>query len=345
MEFFGWIWSGIVSLWGALVYRPQLNLLEGFYYFTGDIGWSIVLLALVVNLLLWPLFGKSYVNTQKMRVLQPQIREIQDKYKSNPQELIKKTGEFYKKHNVRNSTTFLILLFQILFATGLYWLTTSLSNGDELRGLYPIFFGTEVAQFDDIAFGVLNISNPARNHLWLPMLAAIFSFLMGMYMFRWAPKPNIPVPKKKKKPKKDGQDKPNPFDPEMFQKSLEFQTIYIFPFIIFITNFALTTGVAIYFVTVNFLSLMRQIFLINFYRNHVDALIKDITESDSSFRDDDPSNNLEADIDPSAETDQPVATKELSKNKTKQKKAENKQPKSGKASTKTSTKTKKKSKK
>jgi YidC/Oxa1 family membrane protein insertase len=342
MNPFVWLWESLVFVWENLIYKPQLNLLEGFYYLTGDIGWSIVLLALVINLLLWPLFGKSYVNTQKMRLLQPQIREIQEEYKSNPQQMMKETRVFYQKHNIKNSTTFLILVFQIFFATGLYRLTTDLSNGSELKGLYPIFFENEVAQFNNIAFGFLDISDVAREHFWLPLLASIFSYLMGMYMFRWAPKPKLPEPKKKKKPKKKEDDKPSPLDPEAFQKSLEFQSIYVFPIIIFVVNFSLTTGVAIYFVTVNFLALMRQIFLINFYRTHVDKLVKDITESDPSYRDNDPSNNLKSDIDPSSETEQPVPAKELSEDKAStKKKTTGKKTKTAKLSTKTKKKSKK----
>lgn len=309
MEIFGWIYNN-------LIYKPQLNLLEAFYHLTGDIGWSIVLLALVVNLLLWPLFGKSYVNTQKLRLLQPEIKEIQEKYKSSPQELMTKTREFYQKHKIKTSTTFLILIFQIFFATGLYHLTTALSNGDELIGLYRILFDTEKAQFGNVAFGFLDIGQSATNHLWLAVLAAIFSYFMGMYMFRWAPKPNLPVSKKQKKKTISKDTPPSPFDPEAFQKSLEFQSIYVFPFIIFITNYFLTVGVAIYFVTVNALALARQIFLINFYRTHIDKLIEDITSSDPSYHDEDPSNNLEADINPVTINNQPVATAKLnSKNK------------------------------
>ncbi len=334
----GGIWELLVWIYDTIVYKPQLNLLEAFYQLTDDIGWAIVILALLVNLLLWPLFGRSYVNTQKMRLLQPQIREIQEKYKSSPQDLIRETRAFYDKHKIRNSTTILILFFQILFATGLFRLTQAISAGEELTGLYPIFFENETAQFGQTAFGFLDITQIASTQIWLPLLAAFFSYLMGMYMFRWAPKPKLPEPKKKK-PKKKTDDKPSPFDPEAFQKSLEVQSIYFFPIIIFFTNYFLTVGVSIYFVTVNILALARQIFMINFYRTHEDKLVEDITKSDPSSQDDDPSNNLEADVDPASETEQPVAAKTI---KTKGKKETSDKKKS---KTKTSTKSKKSSKK
>lgn len=303
MAIFGWIYEN-------LIYRPQLNLLEMFYRLTGDVGWSIILLALVVNLTLWPLFGRSYLNTQKLRLLQPQIKAIQERYKHKPQQLLAETRKFYQKHNIKNSTTFLILIFQILFATGLYRLTTALSQGRQLVGLYTAFFGTDEARFGDTAFGFLKIGESASNHVWLATMAAILSYLMGMYLYRWAPKPALPVSAKVKKPKSVTKSPlpPSPFDPEEFQKNLEFQSIYIYPFVIFVTNYFLTVGVAIYFVTVNALALTRQIFLVNFYRTHVDKLIEEIAASDPQQRDQDPTNNLEADLDPTIATSQPIAT-------------------------------------
>ncbi len=316
------MWDFFLWIYDNLVYRPQLNLLEFFYIITNDIGWAIVLLAIVVNVLLWPLFAKSYINTQKMRLLQPHLREIQDEYKSNPSEMMKQVREFYKKHDIKNGSTFLVLIFQIVFATGLFRLTTALSNGQELVGLYPQFFDSPTANFGKIAFGSLVISQTASEYIWIPLFAALFSYLLGMYMFRWAPKPNFPQPNKKK-PKKEEDTKDVPlFDPEAFQKTLELQTIYFFPIVIFFTNYFIPTGVAIYFLTVSILALVRQFLITHYFKNHVDKMIDLMVASDPMYRDDDPSNNLEADLDPSLATSQPVPAliqKTENKNKSKSK--------------------------
>ncbi len=317
------MWDFFLWIYDNLVYKPQLNLLEFFYIITNDIGWAIVLLAIVVNVLLWPLFAKSYINTQKMRLLQPHLREIQDEYKSNPSEMMKQIREFYKKHDIKNGSTFLVLIFQIVFATGLFRLTTALSNDQDLVGLYTQFFDSPTANFGKIAFGSLVISQKASQYIWIPLLAALFSYLLGMYMFRWAPKPNFPQPKKQKKSKKEQEKRDvRLFDPETFQKTLELQTIYFFPVVIFFTNYFIPTGVAIYFLTVSILGLVRQFLIVNYFKNRVDKMIDLIVASDPMYRDDDPSNNLEADLDPSLVASQPVpalAQKTESKNKSQNK--------------------------
>ncbi|NJL96695.1 YidC/Oxa1 family membrane protein insertase [Candidatus Gracilibacteria bacterium] len=218
----------IVWIFQNLVYRPQLNLLQFFYNFTGDIGVSIVLIATVVNLLLWPLFIATYLNGQKIKILQPKLKAIQEKHKGNQQELLKATVEFNRKHGVNNSSFLVVLIAQIFFASGLLYLTSDLSQGKISIELYENFFGTTESSFNNTAFGFLDIGTQARNFIWLPLANLVFSYLYGLYTFKLAPKPVITKPKKKSN---------GAFDSEAFQKSLEFQTLYVMPIFIFCLTF------------------------------------------------------------------------------------------------------------
>jgi membrane protein insertase Oxa1/YidC/SpoIIIJ len=246
---------------------------------------------------MWPLFAQAYINGQKTKVLQPLITDIRNKYKENPQEMLRKLGEFNKKHGIRNNSIFLVLVFQLLFASGLWSMTRRISTTEavdgvvQIPGLYVDIFGRETTNFSQLAFDFINIGDPANQHIWLPLMAAFLSFLYGYYTFRLAPKPKV-LPKKKTKKKKGEEDKPA-LDPEALQKSMEFQTIFIIPAFMLVLNLSLTVGVNIYFTTVSLLSLIRQIFLTNYYAGHTDKLFDRITKSDPSLVDDDVSNNLE----------------------------------------------------
>jgi YidC/Oxa1 family membrane protein insertase len=296
------------DIYNLLVYRPLLNILQGFYNITGDIGISIIILGLVVNLLMWPLFAQAYINGQKTKVLQPLLTDIRTKYKDDPQEMLRQRGAFNKKHGIRNNSVFLVLIFQLLFASGLWSLTRRISDSQlvdgevQIPGLYVDIFGREITNFNKIAFGFLNIGDNAREQLWLPIIAAFLSFLYGYYTFRLAPKPKVlpkKVPKSVTKKSKKGakaEDTKEPvkaFDPEAFQKSMEIQTIYIIPAFMLFLNLSLTVGVNLYFAAVSLLSLVRQIILTNYYASHTDKLFDEITKSDPSLMDDDPTNNLE----------------------------------------------------
>jgi YidC/Oxa1 family membrane protein insertase len=283
MNIFHWLFEN-------LVYKPQLNILQFLYNVTGDIGISIILLALIINLCLWPLFASMYVNGQKMKVLQPKLNEIREKHKDNQQELVKATLEFNKKHKINNGSIILVLIGQIFIASGLWSLTNDVSTGKQIQGLYNFLFNTDAASFSTQAFGSLAIGDSASMHIWLPTINAVLSFLFGMYLFRWAPKPKFPTPAQPAK--KDGDTKAA-LDPEAFLKMQEFQTIYVMPIFLFLINYRLTVGVNLYFVTVSLLSLARQIFLTNFYANHTDKLIEEIAASDPTSKDDNPGNDIE----------------------------------------------------
>jgi YidC/Oxa1 family membrane protein insertase len=294
-EFLGWLYNQIV-------YYPQLNLLELLYLLTNDIGWSIVILSILINLLLFPLFSKNYLNSQKLRLLQPKLKELQEQYRHNPVELINKTKEFYHKHDIKTGYTFLILILQILFASGLFYLTNNLSHSNQLTGLYEFFFDRSEAQFSNLAFGVLEINRPASAYLWLPIIVGVLSYLLGMYMFRWGPK--IPVPETKN----TNSTEPQLIDPEALQKSLEWQSIYFFPAIVFVTTYVIPTGVAIYILTTSALALVRQIYITYVYKDQIYLLAEAIAKTDPMAKDDDPSNNLEADLQPNLATTQPLPT-------------------------------------
>ncbi|MBT9132452.1 membrane protein insertase YidC [candidate division NPL-UPA2 bacterium Unc8] len=88
-------WASVVPIY------PALRML---YRWVGNYGWSIVLLSLLVNLILYPFTRKSFDAMRKMsedmQKLQPEMKVIQQKYKNNPQKVQKETMELYKRRGV-----------------------------------------------------------------------------------------------------------------------------------------------------------------------------------------------------------------------------------------------------
>jgi YidC/Oxa1 family membrane protein insertase len=294
------MWNLIQELYRLFVYQPQLNLLYFFFKITGDIGFSIILLSTTANLIIFPLFAKNYLSLQKSRILQPKTKEIQEKYKADPQKMIMEIRAFNKKHGISTGYTFLVLFIQAFFISGLFFVINDAVRGVNHEFLYEVFFNTKLADFSSSggkAFGFINIGAKSTDYLWLPILSMFISYLYGMYSFRWAPKPELPKPKTTKTKNKKN-DEPPAFDTEAMQKTQEFQAIYILPVILFIFQYTSPTGINIYFAWSSFLSLIRQVFLTRYYANHTDKLIRDIADSDPTSKDDNPYNNLEITGDP-----------------------------------------------
>ncbi|MGL5955879.1 MAG: membrane protein insertase YidC [Brevinema sp.] len=98
---------------------------------TGSAGLTLILIAIVVKLLLLPLSIKSAVSMKKMRVLQPKLNKLQEKWGHDPQALQQKTMELYKSEKVNPLGGCLPLLFQIPVFFALFRV---LSRSFELRG-------------------------------------------------------------------------------------------------------------------------------------------------------------------------------------------------------------------
>ncbi len=89
---------------------------------------AIIITTIIFKLLLLPINLQQAKSTKKMGELQPQMKEIQTKYKNDPQTQQVKMQELYKKHNYNPASGCLILLIQmpIIFAFFLQFLETQL---------------------------------------------------------------------------------------------------------------------------------------------------------------------------------------------------------------------------
>ena len=63
-------------------------------------GWVLILFGIGVRVILWPLNQKAMRASMAMQAIQPQLKEVQDKYKDNPQVMQKKVFEIYKENHV-----------------------------------------------------------------------------------------------------------------------------------------------------------------------------------------------------------------------------------------------------
>ena len=103
MEFGMWRWICYPVVWA-------LNLFNGWI---PNYGIAIILLTILVRLLFWPLTHKSTIGMKKMQEIQPLMKEIQAKYKDNPQRMQQETWALYKEHKVNPMSSCLPMLIQI----------------------------------------------------------------------------------------------------------------------------------------------------------------------------------------------------------------------------------------
>lgn len=84
-------------------------------------GFAIIIFTVVVKLALLPLTLKQYKSTSKMQVIQPQIQEIQKRYKNDKEKLNQEMMKVYQENNVNPAGGCLPLLIQMPILISLYW--------------------------------------------------------------------------------------------------------------------------------------------------------------------------------------------------------------------------------
>ncbi len=303
-------------LFDTLVYYPQLNLLELFFKFTSDIGFAIILVAIVVNLLLWKVISGSFISGIKMRILGPQMKLIQEEFKpakDDPTDVVmskstsmrKAIGALYAKHGIKTGSFFWVLFFQLFFASGVYYVVNNVANSIKnnnasIEGLYTWVFGVSSTRFPQNGLlGLIKIDRPSTDYLWLPILSLVLSYLYGRYTFHWAPNLKLinNLLDQKTEVKEPGKDEAPSIDPAALQRNQEFMIIYIMPVISFFINSSFSAGLNLYFVTLSLFNLIRQTIISNYYSSHVDKMLEDLANSDPTSSDGNPLNNIDSPVD------------------------------------------------
>lgn len=98
---------------------------------SGSWGLAVILLTIFVRICLWPIHAKSTMTMKRMGLLGPKMKELQEKYKDNPQQQQMEVMKLYKDYGVNPLGGCLPLFLQFPIFIGLY---SVLEVAAELRG-------------------------------------------------------------------------------------------------------------------------------------------------------------------------------------------------------------------
>ena len=112
---YGWIFKPIVmpvSVWITELLLWMHQRLSLAY------GWVLILFGIAIRLVLWPLNQKAMKSSVAMQAVQPLMKEIQTRYKEDPQRLQQEMMKLYREHKVNpfGSCLPMLLPFPILLA-------------------------------------------------------------------------------------------------------------------------------------------------------------------------------------------------------------------------------------
>ena len=135
----------------GFIAKPLTFALLKIHSVIGNFGWSIIVLTILINLVLFPLRLKQQVSMQKMSRIQPQMKSLQDKYKklkvNDPKraEVQSQMMNLYKEHGINPLGGCLPLLLQMPFLFA-FWKMLSVSI--ELRQAPWMLWIKDLSQHD-----------------------------------------------------------------------------------------------------------------------------------------------------------------------------------------------------
>ena len=134
----------------AWVFNPIFQVLYIFLVWlqklTGDVGIAIILMTLVVRAALIPLFRRQIVSTKRMQLIQPEIKELQKRYKGDRSKFSQAQMELYKERGVNPASGCLPLLLQLPLLMIIYSVISQGLTNPDPRAMFT-FFGLHILDY------------------------------------------------------------------------------------------------------------------------------------------------------------------------------------------------------
>ncbi|WP_456485745.1 membrane protein insertase YidC [Hydrogenimonas sp.] len=168
--------------WFTFIAAPMFKVLMWLHNFIPNWGWTIVALTLLIRIILYPLTYKGMVSMHRLKELAPKIKELQAKYKGDPQKLNAHMMELYKKHKANPLGGCLPMVLQIPVFFAIYRV---LLNAIELKGAPWILWIHDLSVMDP--YYVMPILMGASMWLHQRVTPSNFTDPMQEKIFKWLP--------------------------------------------------------------------------------------------------------------------------------------------------------------
>lgn len=236
--------SFIVNAWNVMFYKPIYNSLILFVKILphySNLGFSIILLTLLIKLILLVPNTRAIRSQQEMQKIQPLLAKIKAKYAGDQQKISKETMKIWKEHKVNPFGSCLPLFIQLPVMLALFYVAQSGVNIEENMYLvYESLMNGKII-LDPIFLGVMDLTE--KNYYVLPIIVG------GLQYYQMS----LSLPSTPKKEKKDG---------EIDQAQMMNSTMkYVMPLMVAVFTASLPAAVGLYWGTSTLFALVQQMVL------------------------------------------------------------------------------------
>jgi YidC/Oxa1 family membrane protein insertase len=106
--------------WFPYITKPLFKALDYFYRLLGNFGLAILLVTVIIKLVFFPLANKSYTSMAKMKMVQPQMQALREKYPDDKVKQQQELMDLYKREKINPLAGCLPIMIQIPVFFALY---------------------------------------------------------------------------------------------------------------------------------------------------------------------------------------------------------------------------------
>lgn len=251
-------------IFDSVIVRPLATILVGIYqalsflHVPYSLGFSIVVLTIIIRFILYPLISAQLKSSKKMQILAPHLSKLKERHRSDAKRMQVETIRLYKEHGVNPAAGCLPLIIQMPVIWGLYSLLqkiVSLSPQQIVSEVNKLIYvdAFKLTSPWDISFFGLPLGEGPSKLLstigplvfLVPVITGILQFLQSKMLIN--PKPVVQNSSQKKDEKKDD-----------FATAFQTQSTYIFPAMIGFFSYSFPIGLSLYWNTFTVFGIIQQ---------------------------------------------------------------------------------------
>lgn len=249
----------IYNIFDHVFFAPIVNLLIGIlhtldlYHISGSLGFSIIILTILIRLLIWPLMSSQLKSAKKITELRPHLDHLKAKHKEDKQALASAQMALYKEHGVNPAGGCLPLLIQFPIIIALYQSILALFSGDLSKLNQFIYIDSwKLTASPSMNFFGLSLGAKPTEFFATNMVVALAVPLVtaGLTLFQSKMMVSKAAGKALEKVDKTSQDD--------YSQIMQTQMLYMMPAMIGFFSFQFPIGLAIYWNTFTLLGILQQ---------------------------------------------------------------------------------------
>ncbi|MEL6818966.1 MAG: membrane protein insertase YidC [Pseudomonadota bacterium] len=224
--------------WFYFITKPLYYLLDWLFGLIGNFGVAILIATVIIKLIFFPLANKSYASMARMKLVQPKMQELKDRYGEDREKLQKAMMDLYRKEKINPIAGCWPMLIQIPVFFALYkvlYVTIEMRHAPFFGWIQDLSAPDPTSIFN--LFGLLPYDPASIPLIGILLAVGVWPLLMGITMFV--------------------QMQMNPAPPDPTQQMIFRWMPVMFTFML--AQFS--AGLVIYWAWNNFLSILQQGFI------------------------------------------------------------------------------------